>query len=402
MATVSASDHRDSPGNVADAAADGTDIYAFRSPTNSNNLVVALLVNPLIAPSDNATRGFDPNVSYALKIDRNGDLVPEATVTMKVSGTNMVVEGLGSSALTFPITPPNTAAQVTTSGGISAFAGQRDDPFFFDLTGFQTFVAGPKAPVAGLRAAGGGSPSDTFAGTNIDAIVIELPITAVTGGSSANSGTIKVVAQVLRNGKIVDRMSIPAVNTALVPSSKKDNFNMQADERRDVPDFMFDIATSITNLRGAVDPLFGGAQTQGGGPLGNLTPQQLAGALVPYVVTIDFSKPVSFPNGRQLQEDVIDTVLGLVLNRGGALGISDGVNANDKAFMGSFPYLAEPHMPAGGAAAAPSTTVRPPNTGDGGLLNDSGSMWVVSGSLFLLAMMLGGAGAFAAIRARMR
>src|SRR5258707_1159034 len=106
LATVSGSDHRDSPGNVADAAADGTDIYAFRSPENNNNVVFVLNFNPLIAPSDNATRSFDPNVTYALKIDRNGDAVPDVTVNVRAFGTplQLAIDGLGPTIIA-PITP---------------------------------------------------------------------------------------------------------------------------------------------------------------------------------------------------------------------------------------------------------------------------------------------------------
>jgi hypothetical protein len=422
-ATVNAADHRDSPSNVADAAADGTDVFAFRSPTNPDNVVLALDFNPLIAPSDNNTRLIDPGVSYAIKVDRTGDAVPDATVTVRYAGNNQfIIEGLGA-PITAGITPPGQAPIITKAGPVSVFAGLRDDPFFFDLNGFMAFVAKPTAPAAGLRAAGTGAPSDTFAGTNVDSIVVELPVTALTGGKDANTGTVKLVAQTLRSGKQVDRIAIPAVNTALIPAAKKDAFNAATNEEQDPASFKSDVMASITGLRAAVDPLFGGASTQQGGPLGQLTPEQLTGALLPDVVTVDFSKPLVFPNGRRLQDDVIDTVLGLVLNRGGAAGISDGVSANDKPSLATFPYLPEPWGGASGAAtvaaaapasstggAAPAappavaanTAFRPPATGDGGLLHNSSTMWTFSAAFFVLALSFGGVGAFAAMRNRSR
>ena len=75
----------------------------------------------------------------------------------------------------------------------------------------------------------------------------------------------------------------------------------------------------------------------------------MAGALIPDIVTIDFSATVAFPNGRQLTDDVIDAALGIVLNRGGAAGVSDAVDRNDKPFLSTFPYLAAPHTAGGGA-----------------------------------------------------
>jgi hypothetical protein len=52
-----------------------------------------------------------------------------------------------------------------------------------------------------------------------------------------------------------------------------------------------------------------------------------------------------FPNGRRLGDDVIDEALqvteGVLL--GQATGLGDGVNANDKPFLSTFPYIADPN-----------------------------------------------------------
>ena len=54
------------------------------------------------------------------------------------------------------------------SNGIMAFAGPRDDPFFFDLVRFKEIIAGTQT---GFRDPG----VDTFAGTNVMSIVVEVP-----------------------------------------------------------------------------------------------------------------------------------------------------------------------------------------------------------------------------------
>jgi hypothetical protein len=391
---ASAADHRDSPINVSNPTADINDVYAFRSPTNANNLVIAVSVNPLIVPSDNATRGvFDSQVTYQIHVDGNGDLADDAMVNIRRAGNTLVLEGLGS-PIVAEITPPGAAPIINSSGGVSVFAGLRDDPFFFDLAGFNAFLASPKVPAKGLRAAGGGEPVNFFAGTNILAIVVELPVTAVTGGSNANSGVIKTWVSTSRSGRI-DRMAIPAINTALIPSAQKDAFNA-AHPINDARDFQPAAISTIKTLRGVVDGLFG--VKQDGGPLGDLTAEQVGAALVPDVVTLDFSKPLQFPNGRRLQDDVIDAALGVVLNRGGAAGISDGVNANDKAFLGSFPYLAEPWTSGSGASAG---TIAPPNTGDAGLM-DADTGWALSAGFLLVAATLAGGAVVATARSRGR
>ncbi len=377
-------DHRDSPSVEGDAGADITDVYAFRSLTNPNNLVVALDVNPLTPPSANATTNFASGVDYRIHVDNNGDLTADATVVARFTGNDFSISGLGSTPITGKVTPAGSAPMVTDAGGIKVFAGLRDDPFFFDLTAFKGFTAAPYTPASGLRPAGQ-TPSDTFAGTNVSALVIELPITALTGAANANTGTIKAWASTARGAGQVDRMAIPAINTALIPSASKNAFN-QASPSGDIATFRPMAQAQITGLRDAVKSVL---PAENGGPLGNLTAEQVAGALIPDVVTIDFSKDVVFPNGRRLQDDVIDAALGIVLNRGGATGIADAVNANDKAFLGTFPFLADPFQAAQAATPTGTTMPVPPKTGSAGLTSDDSSLtWQLTlggGALLLVA-----------------
>ena len=393
-----AADHRDSPSVEGDAAADITDVYAFRSSENPDNLVVALDVNPLTAPASNATTRFADGVDYRIHVDNTGDLVADATVVVRFTGNQFSVSGLGATPITGTVTPAGTAPMVTNAGGIKVFAGLRDDPFFFDLTAFKAFTSAPYTPAAGLRAAGQ-TPSDTFAGTNVSAIVLELPITALTGAANSNTGTIRTWVSTARGGAQVDRMAIPTINTALIPAASKNAFNL-ASPAGDASTFRAMGEASVVGLRAAVMSVL---PAENGGPLGNLTPNQVATALIPDVVTIDFSKPVAFPNGRRLADDVIDAALGIVLNRGGAAGVGDGVNANDKAFGTTFPYLADPFVAAAPAATvAPGTQApgqvapAPAKTGTGGLMSTGTSAtWPV---LFGLGAVLLVGGAAAAVR----
>ncbi len=361
--SAEAADHGDAPALAGDGQADINDVYAFRSLENNDNHVVAVTVNPLTAPPQNAGATFGNDVTYNIHVDNTGDLVADATVSVTFSGDTFTVNGLGD-PITGSVTPGNTsgtaaAAIITDAGGIKVFAGQRDDPFFFDLVGFNNFVAGPFTPANGLRPAGE-TPSDTLAGLNVSAIVIELPITALTGAATSDTGVIKAWASTSRGGVQIDRMAIPAINTALIPSDQKDAFNAGS-PATDEADFRATGQATIEGLRAAVAPFLG---DETGGPLGDLAAADVAGALIPDIVTIDFANAVAFPNGRQLTDDVIDAALGIVLNRGGAAGIADAIGANDKAFLGAFPYLAAPHQPA---------QVGPPPTGSGLAFDEGGS-----------------------------
>ena len=177
-------DHRDGPAATANAPLDITDLYAFRSPTANDDLVVALGVNGLTTPDQNANAKFSTTGSYMIHVDNNGDLTDDATVKVTFDNSSpqkFTIAGLPGGAITGTVTAPGATPNITTAGGIKAFAGLRDDPFFFDLTAFKKFVAGPYVPAAGLRAAADGAPADTFAGTNVTYMALELPITALTG-----------------------------------------------------------------------------------------------------------------------------------------------------------------------------------------------------------------------------
>ncbi len=398
-------DHKDGPRTSADPKADINDVYAFRSPENPDNVVFALTVNPLTPPAQNTSATLDPSVTHNLHIDQNGDLTADITAAFTFSGSTFTVTGLGATPITGDVTPlSNTEAiapVVNTEGGIRIFVGLRDDPFIMDLTGIQAFIANPVTPVNGLRPAGQ-TPTDTFGGTNVSMILVELPVMVATGGANATSGTINAWGSTARGGTQVDRMAIPGLNVLVVPDAQKDAFN-SAVPANSAAQFGAIITQAIQGLRTAVMPVL---PAENGGPLGNLTAQQVSTTLSPDAVTIDFSAPLQFPNGRQMQDDVVDAALGIVLNRGGAAGISDGIDNLDKPLTATFPYAASPHLvaatatPTGtatpGATASPTptgtvTVPTPASTGSAGLLGDSGwPMQVVLG-VGVLMVVLGSA-----------
>jgi hypothetical protein len=186
-------------------------------------------------------------------------------------------------------------------------------------------------------------------------------------------------------------MAQSVFNAALIPPGEmKEAFN-QASPSDDVATFMGAAVGSVGFLRGVGDEVLGG--TQDGGPLGALSPDAVGAALTPDVLRLDFSQPVAYPNGRALADDVIDITFGVVMNRGGAEGVSDGIDANDMPFLASFPYLGEPHTEGG---AAP---ISPPSTGDGDLLGPR-TGWALSAAFLAIALAFGGMAAIATVRRR--
>lgn len=320
-----AADHLDAPGVMGQPQADINDLYAFQSPNNPDNTVLILTVNPF-AGSTGPTGGmspttFSPTVNYDFLIDNDGDAVADVAYTTTFSNT------AGGQALTTSRTANGTTVNyasggvgsgVTTSGGGTIQAGTFDDPFFFDFAGFND----------GLNFTG----TDSFAGANVSAIVLEIP------SAELGANNVGIYATTTEDGNQIDRIGRPAINTVLIPSGMKDAFN-RADPVNDPDNFSDEFIATITALSG--DPDFAASLTM---------------ILAPDLLTYDATSAAGFLNGRRLSDDVIDAELAL-LTQGALTG--DGVDTNDVAFLSLFPYLAPAQrngsanvIPTPGAAAA--------------------------------------------------
>ena len=173
----------------------------------------------------------------------------------------------------------------------------------------------------GLGALCGGATGTTginfFRGLNLTAIAIEVPRSIF---GSTNS--IGVWARTVdTNGRQVDRMGRPAINTVFIPAAQKDAFNA-GHPKDDRAAFRAPVAATLVAL--------GNTAERAG---------TLADFFLPDILTIDLSNSGGFPNGRRLQDDVIDTALNVVSNGGITRG--DCV-ANDSTFRTAFPYWAGP------------------------------------------------------------
>jgi hypothetical protein len=271
-AVSQAADHLDAPLAKVNGATDICDLYAF---VREGRLVMAMTVNPFLAPGAEA---FDPSGRYNFFIDTNGDAGADLSLRIDFGGLgNLILGG-------------NLRPHVKR-----IFAGRREDPFFFDLGLLSNAPSG----------------SDTFAGADLGAIVVEIDLADVT----PHGPQIGIWAETRTQGVgIVDRMGRPVINTLFIPADMKDAFN-KARPRNDPEDY------------------------------GELIP--LPDILTPDILTIDTSKPTAYPNGRALRDDVIDISLGLVFGEG-----TDDIDANDVPFLSEFPYLAAPHKSAAKEAAA--------------------------------------------------
>ena len=187
-----AADHIDAPA-VTGGSSDITDFYAFQA-ANTDNVVFAANLQGLLSPSATTNATFDENVLIEFNIDNTGDNVEDLVIqaiprdgqmyffgptSPSTTGLNGVIETQATVGQV-GITAYGSAPIITTSNGMSYFAGPRDDPFFMDFAQYGEILAG--------NATSFNNPgSDTFAGTNVLSVVVEVPKAMIGGSGTVNT-----------------------------------------------------------------------------------------------------------------------------------------------------------------------------------------------------------------------
>ncbi|HYC21336.1 MAG TPA: DUF4331 family protein [Candidatus Bathyarchaeia archaeon] len=369
LSQARAADHGDGPFASVTRAGDIGDVFMFLDPNDNSQIVMAMTVQGFIAPGESVNfTVFDPTIRFRFEIETSGDARPDTFIDVSFSPrtsssapqtATVVLPSLA--ILTAPTTvssenadPPDPTITVDPATGVSFFAGEVDDPFFFDIPAFNRFVASVVA--------GSPDPSqlqrgrDSFAGYNTLAIALRMPLTMITRNPNAEIGlagrtqraagprsspfsvspTDRLTGTVFSN---IDRMGNPAVNVALIPFADKDAYNAASEIDDANGKFVGDIVKTLTALGTNSDNIN--------------TLAQIAVVRGDYL-RIKVSQPntgpsggnnaaAAYPNGRRLADDTIDTILGLVSN--GALVGGDHVDANDVPLRDEFPFFAAPQQP---------------------------------------------------------
>src|SRR5438876_607225 len=215
-------DHAEATVVAGDPGADIADVFAFLDPNDNSKVVLALDVEGFIVPSELLNLSFfSPDVTYRFEIENTGDARPDASIevtfspqTSRSAPQTATIRFFDRERrhLSWSFTGPTTVQTlngtpnpfvVTTDPktDVSFFAGLTDDPFYFDIVGFNRFVssvlAGTPDPTRLQRA------RDSFAGYNIHMIALRVPAFMLRG-LPANS-VIGVNGVTLRNKVTVRR-----------------------------------------------------------------------------------------------------------------------------------------------------------------------------------------------------
>ncbi len=342
---------------------------------------------------------------------RKGKLVSE-----KVIGRGIPVAPNNVGPKTIPnYTAVANQAIHSLSGGGKVFAGQRDDPFFVDL--------GTAFDAINLRLGTGnqGGGKDDLAGYAVHSIVLQVPKSEVTvNGKPVTSptapnavvgvwssterprlevqGSAKLAAVSARarhrhgrrHGRSsgdkgfvqVSRLGNPLVNEVIIPLGQKDHFNATQPsqdarlygkyvlnpELAHVMNLLFHIGAPEHNRTDIVQALLAGipGKTQiGKHPVPADTLKINLGvppSANPNRLGVLGGDLQGFPDGRRLTDDVTDIALRVVAGalKGNNVPLGDGVDANDKPFLSTFPYLAEPTSGFDSEIPKPITPTHPP------------------------------------------
>jgi Domain of unknown function (DUF4331) len=445
------SSHREAPEISKDPVADNADTYAFVSPDKPGTVTIITNYVPLQAPPGGPNFfEFGDDVLYAIHIDNNGDALPDVSYEFRFETTlrnpNTFLYNTGpiaslndanwnkrqfftvtrvkgkkktvlASGLACPpcnigprSTPDYTAlaseAVHSLNGGVTVFAGQRNDPFFVDLGSI--FDLGDLRPFQNLHliptaAAPGVDATKTL---NIHTIAIQLPIGDLTANGSVPTDVMSASsvlgiwgAASRRKMRVVDaandeksesgpwvqvsRLGNPLFNEVLVPLGKKDRWN--ASQPVDDKDYaagvthpelgkllpvlypgVFPKLAALSAPRADLEAILLTGLPAGVVPgFQNNTGKVLADMLRLNVAVPPSSSPnplgliggdaAGFPNGRRVADDVVTIELRAIAgvtyplvdksySADAAAGlITQGLTPAASRYLPSFPYVGEPY-----------------------------------------------------------
>ena len=389
LAHVGAADHAESTSVAADPGADIADVFAFLDPNDNSKVILALDVAGFVVPSELLNLSFFPaDIVYRFEIENTGDAIPDLKIDVSFSPQTsrsqpqtatirLPKDGRRATTFTAPTTVQTLNATanpftITTNPatGVRFFAGLTDDPFYFDIVGFNRFVGsvlGGAPDVTRLQRS-----RDSFAGYNIHMIALEVPAAMLRGpaGNVIGVNGVTLRRQSARNNEIeddddrkdsawsrrghhsrsakgdlvqVDRMATPAVNTVLIPFARKNEYN--AATPRDDANGLFanDIVSTLTALgtnAANIQTLASVAVTNGDYLRLNLSTPNNSVGFGERATTPGYT---GFPNGRRPGDDTVDVLLYFISNQGLTLG--DNVNSNDVPLGSTFPFFALPNQP---------------------------------------------------------
>jgi Domain of unknown function (DUF4331) len=345
------SHHLDSPASRRDPRLNLTDLYVFDGDAGT---VLALAGNTSLAGPDRVP-GFHPEARYEFKVHLDGSAQESLLYRAEFgerdgAGTQAVTlvrltgdDARGDDAGGTVVAEGRTGQPVEGSGGLRLWAGAAADPFYLDLHQLAHIVEGLQSskPIE-LGEWAATDAASTFAGSEIYAIVLEIPGTDAILAPGRDVGVWATTKLGTDAGgwRQINRTGIPMVwplFRALGDSDDSDEYaadtagHPAGDRARD-RDRVVELVAAASSARTA-DP----------GAYGRLVADRLLPDLLPYRVGTPAAFSFAGFNGRSLADNAPEVMYGLITNSGFPTGLTPAAAAETR--QESFPYV----VPSAGA-----------------------------------------------------
>jgi hypothetical protein len=384
------SDHFSGPRALAGPAGDITDVYAFLSPERPGHLVMVINVLPAARPGARfseaigcrfrlrpvAIAGTGADAGFRFGAEDEELVFDCGFAAPQPSGPDGAIVQEG-----WCTTPSNETVRFVVDDeqgagidGLRVYAGQRSDPFFFDVpTWFQSVQAGRLV----FKQRG----TDALAGLNLLSVVVEIDCARWLG----DGPLVGLVGETVAAGTLpirIERFGRPEIKNVILAQKGYDTVNRDI-ELRDLynledafhmsGDYRPAYAARMNANLAAYDRLDGKTDWElgadGGHPLTDL--------LLDDYLVVDITKPYATDSffeietamlegrlhetcgGRSLDDDVMDTMFTFMVSGVPGARVSDGVDGPWTPTSTAFPYLAapNPNPPENVAAPAPPEEV---------------------------------------------
>jgi hypothetical protein len=301
----------------------------------------------------------DPNLLFRQRYTLTRTIVrkgPDRVRTLIRSG-KVAPSNTGNAGMPDYAALRNAAVQGFQGAGRKSFAGQAADPFFLDLRVFDVLYGGNCMTEAG---------HNSLAGFNVNTLALQVPRRDLIHNGRSVVGIWSTTDRKNSKGhyRQISRLGQPLVNEVVVPYQVKDTFN-SLKPRQDAAALPFvqnsELAASLNAVCGTKIQVKNRNDLvqvflKGVPHINNPRGKERAAEYLRLNTVWQDRQPFSrlgvvggdnngFPNGRRLQDDVVDIALQVV---GGELigspnDLGDGVDGPDKAYGGTFPFVALPY-----------------------------------------------------------
>jgi hypothetical protein len=331
------SHHQDSEAARQDPRLDISDVYLFKGDTGT---VFVMNTNPV-----SADKGFHPEALYEFHVDTDDDAVQDLTFRFSFFAPEPDGRQAWSlNRLTGPeaadrnawgafVATGTTEEVVTTPDGARIFVGRAGDPFYIEGSVVTEVVTALKNGAKVDLDAFALKPVNLFGGTNVTAIVIELPA-ELTGSGTIGFWATTALDDHHGGWLQINRCAKPLINTLFdVTEAGAEDYNA-TDPRDDVSFYGALVRRKVA--------AFVAANATNGDPdgYGEAVRDILFPDVLRYQVGTEAGFGAKSRNGRGLTEPAPEAMFEMVLNAPIAMGLDAGDATG--TLRAEFPYLSKP------------------------------------------------------------